>query len=135
VPDPTPQAVILFDGPCHLCQRSVRFVLARDRRGVFSFAPLQSPAARRLLGSVAPDRPETVVLVDGGGVYTRSDAVLRILARLGWPWRLLTIFRIVPRPLRDSAYTLVARRRYRWFGRSATCPLPDPKDAGRFLDS
>ena len=133
VPDTTPRAVILFDGPCHLCQWSVRFLLARDRRAYFKFAPLDSPAARAL-GVVRPAVPETIVLVEDGRIYTRSDAVLRIVSRLGWPWRLVAALRVVPRPLRDSAYTFIARHRYRWFGRSDVCPLPAAEDANRFLN-
>lgn len=131
--------VVLFDGGCNLCHGSVRFVARRDPRGRFRFAALQSEVARRLLERVGapadlPAAVDSLVLVQDGRWHVRSDAALRIAARLRAPWPLLSALRIVPRPLRDAAYAFVARRRLRWFGRREACLLPAGDLRGRFLD-
>jgi len=127
--------ILLFDGVCHLCDHSVRFVLARDRRQIFRFAALQSAAGTRLMNQFAPDalNLKSVVLIADGVAHTKSDAVLQIAARLNGPWHLLRILRLVPRPLRDWAYDRVAGNRYRWFGRSETCLMPTAALRSRFL--
>jgi predicted DCC family thiol-disulfide oxidoreductase YuxK len=129
--------IVLFDGVCGLCTRTVRFVLARDRDKRFRFAPLQSETGHRLLERCGgtPDRLETLVLVADGQCFDRSDAVLHILRRLPAPWSLLWLMRIVPRSLRDGAYNAVARRRYRLFGRLDSCPVPSAEQRARFLDA
>ncbi|MGI9014282.1 MAG: thiol-disulfide oxidoreductase DCC family protein [Phycisphaerales bacterium] len=132
--------VILFDGDCNLCNNAVRWVIARDRRAVFSFASLQSEAARNLLQSRAANEfdienlPDTVVMIDEKGVHIRSAAAIRIARSLGFPWSLLRVFMIVPRPVRDWVYNFIARRRYRWFGRGDSCMVPTPELRERFLD-
>ena len=127
--------VLLFDGVCNLCNASVQWVLKRDRAGQFRFAALQSDAGRQLLAQHGMDADvvDTVVLVFGGRLYTRSDAALEILRHLGGVWAWLSIFRWVPRPLRNAVYNWVARNRYRWFGREETCWLPRPEWKSRFL--
>jgi len=127
---------VLFDGECNLCNGAVDFLLCRDPRGRLRFAALQSPAAARLLaGARAPTPlPDSLVLVADGAVHVRSGAALRIVARLRWPWPLLFVFWLVPRPLRDLAYDFVARRRTRWFGRRSSCRVPTPEERGRFLE-
>jgi predicted DCC family thiol-disulfide oxidoreductase YuxK len=129
--------VILFDGVCNLCNGFVRFVIARDRVGRFRFAPLESDAARRLLGQADADRsvlPGSLVLVEGDRVFRRSTAALRIARGLGWPWRLAYGLIAVPRPLRDWVYDVVARHRYQWFGRRDVCMVPIPAVRRRFLE-
>ena len=129
-------AVILFDGACNLCDRTVRFVAARDRAGYFQFASLSSPAAVRLLRGYPAERPpsDSIVLIDHGRVFRRSDAALRVARRLSFPWPLASLLLVIPRFLRDSIYDAVAARRYRWFGRRDVCDLPDPGIRGRLLD-
>jgi predicted DCC family thiol-disulfide oxidoreductase YuxK len=121
--------VVLFDGACTLCNGAVRFLVERDRAGCFRFAALQSEAAAELLrgrGPVsAPGEPESLVLIEGTEVYTHSDAALRIARGLDGAWPLLGILFLVPRSIRDAVYRFVARRRYRWFGRTAACPIFD----------
>ena len=131
----TEQPIILFDGVCHLCDRSVQFVLARDPQEQFCFAALQSDIGRQLLEKAAPEAMglNSVVLIVDGVAYLKSDAALRIAARLSGAWPLLRVFLLVPRPVRDWAYDWVARNRYRWFGRSAACWVPAPKWRRRFL--
>lgn len=133
---PTP--TILFDGVCNLCNASVQWVIERDPEGVFTLAALQSEAARSLLSAsgISPERlPDSIVLVDEDGVHVRSEAALRIGRRLGFPYNLVALGRVAPRPLRDAAYRFIARNRYRWFGRRDTCMMPDSDVASRFLDA
>ena len=120
-------ALVLFDGLCTLCHGSVRFVVANDPARRFRFASLESTAAREALARVGrtPESFESIVLIDGSHVFERSDAALRIARSLRAPWCALGALLALPRALRDRAYDLVARNRYRIFGRTTTCPLPD----------
>ncbi|SMF63319.1 Predicted thiol-disulfide oxidoreductase YuxK, DCC family [Tistlia consotensis] len=139
-----PGPVILFDGVCNLCAGVVRFVVRHDPAGRFRFAPLQSEAAKRLLGAAEPvgaaegggagERLETMILIADGRVYRKSTAALQTAARLDGVWRLAALLLLVPRGLRDAVYDWVGRRRYRWFGRTQACWLPDGALAARFLD-
>lgn len=137
-PDPAnvPHAVVLFDGVCNLCAGVVRFVARRDPHARFRFASLQSDAARALLASAgAPSPlPDSIVLLEDGRVFVESDAALRIARGLRFPWPLLASLLALPRFVRDPAYRVVARRRYRWFGRKDSCMVPTPELRARFLD-
>jgi predicted DCC family thiol-disulfide oxidoreductase YuxK len=126
--------IILFDGHCNLCSGWVRFVLAREGRTRFRFASLQSAAGQQLLAAhgVPPDL-QTVVLIDEGRAFVRSAAALRTFGQLRAPWPLLSALRVCPAPLRDWIYRIVARHRYRWFGRQEVCFLPSPELKDRFL--
>jgi predicted DCC family thiol-disulfide oxidoreductase YuxK len=133
--------LILYDGVCGLCNRLNRFVLARDPAGRFRFAALQSPLAHAILTRHGrdPGDLDTLYLVLSRGrrderLLRKSDAALWILKELGGSWRAAGILRVVPRWARDLAYDLVARTRYRLFGRYETCPVPDPRHRARFLD-
>lgn len=133
---------MLYDGVCGLCNGYVQFVLRRDRRGHFRFAPLQGVFGVRALArhnlQLVGD-PDTLVLLESPGTAAerariRSDAVLAILTALGGVWRLAVVFRVIPRSWRDAAYDLVARLRYRVFGRLDACPVPSPSTRDRFLE-
>jgi len=128
-------ATILFDGVCNLCNGLVQFVIARDPSARFRFAALQSPAAAELLRSldVSPPLPDSMVLVDGGRLYVRSDAALRVARGLRFPWPLAYACVAVPRFIRDRVYDVVAAHRYRWFGRRDVCMVPTPDVMRRFL--
>ena len=129
--------ILLFDGVCNLCHRSVQFVLLRDRRARFHFAALQSPLGQALLQARGLSTAlDSVVLITPARAYTRSAAALQIARRLPLPYPLLLIFWLVPYFLRDWLYDFVARRRYRWFGRQEenTCFLPRPEWRSRFLE-
>jgi predicted DCC family thiol-disulfide oxidoreductase YuxK len=129
-------AIVLFDGVCTLCNSLVRFVAANDPAGRFQFLPLQSPRAQALLAATGgPATGETIVLLDYGRRYERSDAALHLALGLRPPWPLLFSLILVPRALRDSLYRWIARNRYHWFGRYETCPLPSPALRDRFLDA
>jgi len=132
--------VILFDGVCNLCNSAVRWVIERDKEGRFGFASLQSDAARRELVKVMGTKeiealPDSIVLLDSDGVHTRSTAALRIVRGLGPRFALLRLGVVLPRPIRDAVYNLVARNRYRWFGRRDVCMTPTPDITARFLDA
>ena len=127
--------LVLFDGVCNLCNRSVQTILRHDRHARFRFASLQSPLGEKLRDDLGIDREkvDSVILVEGDRWYKESDAALRIAHGLGGPWKLFGILRLIPRPLRDAAYRLIARNRYRWFGKTETCWVPTPELRGRFL--
>jgi predicted DCC family thiol-disulfide oxidoreductase YuxK len=130
--------LILFDGVCNLCNAAVQWILARDRRGVFRFASLQSETAKRMLAGAGADAsglPDSIVLLDGSRLHTRSDAALRIARRLGFPYSLAVAAMLLPRSIRDGLYAQVARNRYRWFGRRESCLAPFPDLRDRFLDA
>ena len=135
-----PEAVILFDGYCRLCDASVGFILRRDRKGRFRFAPLQSAAAKELLAPVngpqegGSAETDSVVLIEGGRSYVKSAAVLRIVRRLGGLWPVLWLAVAIPRPVRDALYDWVARNRAAWFGRRESCRFPTEEERARFLD-
>ena len=131
--------LILFDGVCNLCNGAVLFVIDRDPRARFRFAALQEAEARRRLAAFGPDAARlgeslsSMLLLEDGRLYARSTAALRIARRLAWPWPLLAVLLVVPTVLRDAVYGVVARNRYRWFGREEACRLPTPALRARFL--
>jgi predicted DCC family thiol-disulfide oxidoreductase YuxK len=129
-------SLVLFDGVCNLCNGFVQFVIARDSDGRFQFGSLQSASARRVLElhDLPTPLPDAIVLIDDGQLYTRSTAALRIARQLVFPWPIAYALIIVPRPLRDWIYDLVARHRYRWFGKRAHCMLPAAALRSRFID-
>ena len=130
-------AVVLFDGVCNLCNRSVAFIIRHDPKSRFRLAALQSDVGRELLAlhGLNADEVNTVVLIAGDRVYTKSEAAVRIARRLsGWA-RLWWWAGLVPRPLRDAVYDWVSRNRFRWFGRRDACMAPAPGVRERFLDA
>jgi predicted DCC family thiol-disulfide oxidoreductase YuxK len=127
--------VILYDGVCVFCSRWVRFVAARDIERRFRFTAIQSGYGRRLAQAlgVNPEDPDTNAVVHGGIACFKSDAALMVLSHLpGWGW--LRVFRLVPKPLRDGVYNLVARHRYRIFGRYDECFIPDASLQTRVIE-
>ncbi|CUS46082.1 MAG: DCC1-like thiol-disulfide oxidoreductase family protein [Pseudomonadota bacterium] len=127
--------VIVFDALCVLCSANARFVLKHDRREHFRLASMQGETGAALYRrfGIDPANPETIILVDGDDIRRDSDAVLAIYAGLRWPWRAAAVLRLVPRLLRDPVYRLIARNRYRLFGRRETCWLPTAEQARRVL--
>jgi predicted DCC family thiol-disulfide oxidoreductase YuxK len=133
--------LVLYDGECGLCDRLIQFLLSHDRRRVFRFAPLQGSTGRTMVRSAGrdPDEMTTFYVVADyqtprSRLLTRSRAALFALEALGQPWSYLKVLRMLPRPFLDRAYDLVARHRYRWFGRRDACLLPDAEARDRFLD-
>ncbi|MEZ5417398.1 MAG: thiol-disulfide oxidoreductase DCC family protein [Vicinamibacterales bacterium] len=135
MPAPTDHAVVLFDGTCAFCERSVIFIATRDPQGYFRFGASQTPAAQALLAGFGETRESTrsIVLIEDGRLYRKSTAVLRIARRLPWPWSLAALGLAVPRPLRDAVYGVVAAVRHRLAGRSNACEIPPPEIRQRLI--
>lgn len=128
--------ILFYDGVCGLCDRLVQFVLRRDRRGRFQFAPLQGETAATTLarfGKDPRDLDTVYVLTDDGRLLRKARAVLFTLRALGLPWSLATIFSIFPTVMLDWFYDRVANNRYRWFGKFESCRLPSADEKSRFL--
>lgn len=130
-------SIVLFDGVCNFCNHSIHFIIDRDTGRRYKFAPLQSEVGRRLLAEhhLDPETINSVVLIENGRCYTKSTAALRIAGNLRFPWRLCTALRIIPWFVRDPIYNLIARNRYRIFGKSDACRVPTPELRQRFLDT
>jgi predicted DCC family thiol-disulfide oxidoreductase YuxK len=128
--------IFLFDGVCNFCNDGVNFLIEHDRESKFRFASLQSEAGKALLAKHGlGDLPlSTSVLIDGDRVYMNSDGVLQTARLLGGVYALAGALLFIPRPLRDWAYGVFARNRYRVFGRSEQCMVPTPEVRQRFLD-
>lgn len=129
-----PDGLVLFDGFCHVCSGGVRFLLTRDQSGLFTYVPCQSPWGHDIMERFGIDHgfAETFAFVDKGRILFKSDAGIASLHRLpGWHW--IAIARFVPRFLRDAIYDLLARNRYKWFGKRDVCMALPPDVRGRFL--
>jgi predicted DCC family thiol-disulfide oxidoreductase YuxK len=132
--------LVLYDGVCGLCSRLLQFLLEHDRRAVFSFASLQSGVGRELVERFGGDPNELAsfrVLADyrtnRAQMFSRSRAALFVAGQLGWPWKAAVFARVLPAGFLDHAYNLVARNRYRLFGRFEQCLIPRPEFRGRFI--
>ena len=140
-PPPSPPLLVLYDGLCGFCDASVQWLLDHDRDRRLRYAPLQGETARAILArhpEIPPDL-DSIILVEqppGGAERLRwhSDAIARIAAELPAPWRWGAAMRLIPRPLRDLGYRLVARLRYHIWGRKESCRIPSPKERALFLN-
>lgn len=135
-PDSIGSRIVLFDGVCNLCNHSVQFIIKRDSKSLFSFASLQSQFGQSQLSrfNIPIGLMESIVLIKNGRCYHRSDAVLEIARDLGGLWPLFYGFKIIPRFIRDLVYNLIAKNRYKVFGRQDHCMIPTPALKARFLD-
>jgi predicted DCC family thiol-disulfide oxidoreductase YuxK len=133
--------VLLYDGICGFCNKTVQHILKKDKRRTMLFAALQSEYGK----SILTRHPElngvdSLVFVEPldfaylEQVFVRSDAALRVASYLGGPWKIALVAYVIPRPIRDYLYDQFAKRRYRWFGKQDTCLLPPPEVRSRFLD-
>ena len=131
------ERLILFDGVCNWCNGWVNFAIAHDPNGQFKFGTLQSDPAQRILRdlNLSATDYQTFLLLEGHRVYTKSTAALRVLRQLSWWWLLFYVGVLVPVTRRDMIYDFVARHRYQWMGRTATCRVPTPAARGRFVGS
>ena len=128
--------VILFDGVCNLCNFFVQFVIERDKNNIFKFASLQSDYSKKLLNRFGTDNSkiDSVILYSGDRIFTESTAALKILKQLGGGWQLMYVFIILPKFMRDAVYRLIARNRYKWFGKKDSCMLPTPELKNKFIE-
>ncbi|WP_282034710.1 thiol-disulfide oxidoreductase DCC family protein [Metabacillus indicus] len=131
----THNKILLFDGVCNFCDGTVQFVLKHDKKEVFSFASLQSEAGQSLLRKhgLPLEDYDSFVYLDEGKVHTKSTAALRVLKELGGIYRALYLLIAVPKPIRDAGYMMIAKNRYRWFGKKDACTLPSKDVRKRFL--
>jgi predicted DCC family thiol-disulfide oxidoreductase YuxK len=131
-------AVVLYDGECGFCNASVQFIIKRDPKVRFQFAPLQSTIGKSLAADhgVDPEPLDGLVLVEEGKAYQKSAAALRIARRLTWPWPIFAVLTLVPRIVRDWFYDQFAKRRYAWFGKVDSCRFSTMQDeSDRFLST
>jgi predicted DCC family thiol-disulfide oxidoreductase YuxK len=128
--------IVLFDGVCNLCNRSVQFILKRDKKKQFQFGSLQGKTGQEYLRKyhLPADQFHSFMLIEGNVLYTRSTAVLRMLKYLGRGWQLLYVFIYIPQPIRDGVYSLIASNRYKLFGKKDQCSIPTAEERERFLD-
>jgi len=127
--------IIIFDGVCNLCNGAIQFILKKDKDRQFHFAWLQSDFGKQQLSEqgLNSEFPETLILLRDQKVFQRSDAILEILRILPGIWRYIVIIRIFPKSVRDRLYNLVAKNRYRWFGRQQSCLMPTDDIRERFI--
>jgi predicted DCC family thiol-disulfide oxidoreductase YuxK len=130
------QPIILFDGICNLCNRSVQYVIKHDPGALFKFASLQSETGQKLLlqYGLTHNNMASFVLIENNTVYTRSTAALLVAKRLDGLIKLLFLFIIVPAFIRNAVYNLIAKNRYKWFGKKDTCMVPTASLQSRFLN-
>ena len=128
--------VILFDGVCNFCNSTINWIVAQDKRNQFRFATLQSTYGKQIIEryNLHNSYLDTVVLVETEKVYLRSRAILRILNQLGGIYRVAYIFMLIPSPILDFFYNIVAKYRYRWFGKRDTCRVPDASLIEKFIE-
>lgn len=129
-------SVILFDGVCNLCSGSVQFIIRHDPEHQFRFASLQSDFGQRILAEHHLSQKEfgSFLLLEHDQVFTKSDAALRVTKKLNGAWPVLSVLKFVPTIVRNGLYDLVARNRYKWFGKKEACWLPTPALKGLFID-
>ncbi len=129
------ERVILFDGVCNLCNGLLNFVIQRDPKATFRFAAIQSPPGQAWLKklNLPTDDLDSFILIEGDHFYRKSTASLRVLRRLGWFWVSFYALIIIPTPVRDFVYDIIANHRYKWFGKRDRCLIPTPEIQRRFL--
>ena len=132
---PLPDRIVLFDGVCVFCNHSVNFIIRHDRRDLYRFAPLQSEIGKRLLAQYGldPESVDSVVLIENGRACAKTSAALRICRNLDGMWPLMYGFIIVPAFVRNVVYDIIAKYRYRWWGKLDACMMPTPEVRRKFL--
>ena len=130
------KTIILFDGVCNLCNSSVQFIIKRDKKKQFLFTSLQSDAARDILLQFQLKNSEmhSILLIENEKIYQKSDAILKIVKHLNGIWKMSYGFIIIPKFIRDYIYMIIAKNRYRWFGKREVCMIPTKELQMRFLD-
>jgi predicted DCC family thiol-disulfide oxidoreductase YuxK len=129
------KAIILFDGICNLCNGAVQTVIKHDPDGKFQFASLQSNEGQKLLQQyqLPANNFNSFVLIQNGNVYTKSTGALRVAKQINGWWKLLYVFIVLPKFIRDPVYNWIANNRYKWFGKHDECMIPTPELKARFL--
>ncbi len=127
--------IILFDGVCNLCNGSVTFIIEHDRKGIFKFAALQSEVGSKMIAERGIDikKIDSILLIEPGAYYYKSTAALKIARNLSGAWPLLYGFIILPASFRDWVYDIIAKNRYKWFGKKESCMIPTAELKSKFL--
>lgn len=127
--------IILFDGVCNFCNYWINFILDRDKKDHFKFAALQSEAGQKLLSKFNLSKTDfdTFILIDGESYFTKSTAALKIAKHLSGPVKVLSLLIFIPRIIRDIFYNIIAKNRYRFFGKRDTCRIPTKEERMKFL--
>jgi predicted DCC family thiol-disulfide oxidoreductase YuxK len=125
----------LFDGICNFCNSSVNFIIERDKKNIFRFAALQSEAGEKLQRkfSLNPNDLSSVIVIDGDKYYKKTTAALNVMKDLGFPWNLSYVLIHIPPFIRNIAYSIIAKYRYKWFGKRESCRIPAPEEREKFL--
>lgn len=130
----TAEQIILFDGVCNFCNGSVNFLIKRDSKGIFKYAPLQSEIGQNIIAKYnIPETVDSIILLKENNIYIKSNAVIEIIKELKWYWKMLIIVKILPKKFRDLLYDLIANNRYKWFGKMDSCMIPDENVKSRFI--
>ena len=131
---PKDKKIILFDGVCNLCDSSVQFVIKHDKKDVFRFVPLQSELGQKIINHIGASTIDSTILYEPGkAYYLKSDVAFKILKEIGGFYKVLLVFSILPKSIRDHIYDYVAKNRYKWFGRKESCLIPTPELQSKFL--
>ena len=130
------KSIILFDGVCNLCNNSVQFIIKTDKKKRYLFTSLQSDAGRDILLQFQLENSgfNSIIFIENGKIYQRSTAILKIIRHLPYPWKLSYGLIVIPKFIRDFIYRIIARNRYKWFGKRDTCMVPTIELKNRFLD-
>ncbi|MBS3739686.1 thiol-disulfide oxidoreductase DCC family protein [Mesohalobacter halotolerans] len=134
---PKGKHILLFDGVCNFCNDSVRFIMKRDKKDLYRYASLQSELGQKLTQErdINTDEVDSIILIQPGeAYYIKSDAALEIAKNMSGLYPVLSIFLFLPRGLRDFFYDLIAKNRYKWFGKKEACPMPSPEEQSKFLE-
>ena len=131
-----PQWIILFDGECYLCSNVVQWIIGKDKKEIFHFTSLQSNLGKQILSSFGMPTAvfNTFVLTNGDKCWVRSEAAMKVVQQLPFPWRILSVFKVVPIEIRDMVYDFVSRNRFKWFGKRTSCWMPNESLKRRILD-
>lgn len=124
--------IILFDGVCNLCNSTVNFIMRHDKRRKFYFSSLQSDIGKHYQ-SLLSEQVDSILYIREGKIHSKSNAALYIAKDLGFPWSLLFLFKFIPTFLRDRCYDLIAKYRYKWFGKHDLCRVPTEAERSRFI--
>ena len=133
---PENKKLVLFDGVCNLCNNSVTWIIKRDNNNVFLFAPLQSEIGTKIIDkfNIDTSKTDSILLYEASGrLSIKSSAALRIASGLGWPWKIMSVFLIIPGIIRNVVYDYIARNRYKWYGKREACMIPTPELKSKFL--
>ncbi|HLR15685.1 MAG TPA: DCC1-like thiol-disulfide oxidoreductase family protein [Bacillota bacterium] len=129
------ESIILFDGDCHFCNKSVQFIIKRDPKAIFSFAPLQGPTGERLKKEYElPSSSDSFILIENGHMYEESTAALRVAKQLKGMWKLSYVGIIIPKPIRNGVYRIIANNRRKLLRKEGPCPIPTPEMKNRMLE-